>query len=216
MVDGCRERSALETFDMIVEYETPRQLANRLKIGREEFCQRLLTTLILHAPYPSWNARSKPSERGVLFLRGLWKLSGLDEWPGDDILFVDEFELKPRTDDEKGGAPDYAVLWDDGVWMVELKTEVASHQPTQIPGYFELARHHHRNAQLDLTYLTPPMAYNFEPPDPWARYAHVVWPDVAPLIASVWSAGEAPGQQAVIDGLLMQSTAWRQSAHRST
>lgn len=32
--------------------ETPAQLFGRLKLGREEFCQRLLTSLLLGAPYP--------------------------------------------------------------------------------------------------------------------------------------------------------------------
>lgn len=185
-----------------MEYETPRQLADRLKLGREEFAQRLLTTLILEAPYPRWNSRCAPSERGIQFLSGLWTASGFESWPGDDIEFVDEFELPPRVDGEKGGAPDYAVLWDDRVWMIELKTEVGSHQASQIPGYFELARHHHPASDIALTYLTPRMEYAFAAPGSWAGYAHVTWPGVAPLIASTWQRVDTPGQREVVDGLL--------------
>jgi hypothetical protein len=82
-----------------------------LSLGREEFCQRLLTTLILHAPYPRWNTRSIPSARGISFLRCVYEQTFGPPGPGDDLVFVDEFELRPRTDAERGGAPDYAVLW---------------------------------------------------------------------------------------------------------
>ena len=96
-----------------MEFETPRALLGRLELGREEFCQRLLTTLILHAPYPRWNTRSVPGPAGLTFLRELYARSFGGDWPGDDLLFVDEFELPPRNEGEKGGAPDYAVLWPD-------------------------------------------------------------------------------------------------------
>lgn len=185
-----------------MQYEPPRQLANRLKLGREEFGQRLLTTLILEAPYPRWNSRCVPSQRGIRFLHGLWTASGFGGWPGDDVVFVDEFELPPRADGEKGGAPDYAVLWQDRVWMIELKTEAGSHQTSQIPGYFELARHHHPDSDIAVTYLTPPMEYTFAAPGSWAGYAHVTWPVVAPLIAATWHGIEVPGQQQVVEGLL--------------
>lgn len=44
--------------------EDPWALLRRLKLGREEFCQRLLTMLILETDYPRWNTRSTPSARG--------------------------------------------------------------------------------------------------------------------------------------------------------
>jgi hypothetical protein len=185
-----------------VEYETPQQLANRLHLGREELCQRLLTMLILDAPYPRWNTRSSVCERGLAFLRELWELSGFSSWPGDELLFVDEFELPRRHEREKGGAPDYGVLWDDRVWMIELKTEVASHRATQIPGYLDLARHHHPDASIDLTYLTPPMAYDFRGSGDAVRYAQVTWPQLDPVLRSVWSEPRESGQRAVVNGLL--------------
>ncbi|MEV1005586.1 hypothetical protein [Nonomuraea sp. NPDC050202] len=49
---------------------------------------------------------------------------------------MDEFELRPRHDDEQGGAPDYAVLWTERLWMIELKTESSSHRRDQLSGYY--------------------------------------------------------------------------------
>lgn len=131
--------------------ESPVELANRLRLGREEFIQRLLTTLILDSPYPPWNSRSSVSEDGLRFLRSLWDLSELGPWPDADPVFVDEFELPGRHDDETGGAPDYAVVWPDRLWMIELKTEARSHRRGQLRLYFELAHHHHRGLPIDLT-----------------------------------------------------------------
>jgi len=52
-----------------------RKLLGRLRLGREEFRQRLLTMLILAGPYPKWNSRSRPSPAGVRFLKILDALS---------------------------------------------------------------------------------------------------------------------------------------------
>src|SRR5262245_17362923 len=138
-----------------MEFETPSQLHARLKLGREEFCQRLLTSLILNGPYPRWNTRSTLSPRGRAFLRKLHEMSYADGWSDEGCVFVDEFELPPRSDSERGGARDYAVLWDDALWLIELKTERASHRHSQISGYFDLALASHPGSYVDLTYLTP-------------------------------------------------------------
>lgn len=183
-----------------MEFETPAALLGRLKLGREEFCQRLLTTLILHGPYPRWNSRSVPGPAGLRFLRELHDMSFGGGWPGDDLLFVDEFELPPRSDEEKGGAPDYAVIWPDRLWLIELKTEKGSHRSTQVPSYFRLARHHHPSRQVDLLYVTPPMEAQYR--SELGRYAHLTWGDLAEPIKRVWPAGTDPGQQEVIDGLV--------------
>ena len=47
------------------DIEDPYGLLRRLRLGREEYCQRLLTMLILGGPYPRWNTRSAPSARGL-------------------------------------------------------------------------------------------------------------------------------------------------------
>ena len=55
--------------------EDPHALLRRLRLGREEYCQRLLTMLVLDADYPRWNTRSAPSPTGLAFLRALDELS---------------------------------------------------------------------------------------------------------------------------------------------
>ena len=57
---------------------------------------------------------------------------------------------------ERGGAPDWAVLTANRLWMIELKTEPGSHRRGQLHGYFELGRHYNPDKSLDLTYLTGP------------------------------------------------------------
>lgn len=184
-----------------MEFETPAALLGRLKLGREEALQRLLTCLILHGPYPRWNSRNSLSPAGESFLAALYERH-FGPWPGASPLFVDEFEMLPERDDERGGAPDYALLWEDRIWIIELKSERGSHRADQIPSYFRLAHHHFPAAAVDLLYLTPPMSAPYEPDTPWARYAHATWGEVADLIRQTWPAGSVPGQQAVIDGLL--------------
>lgn len=172
-----------------VALEPPATLLKRLRLGREEFCQRLLTMLILDGPYPRWNTRSSPSQPGVAFLRSLYTAQFGQPWPGDRLLFVDEFELAGRHEAEVGGAPDYTVLWADRLWLIELKTEKGSHRAGQIPGYFALARHHYPQAAIDLTYLTPLMEANYDPAQNWARYAHITWDKMVPLIQANWGSG---------------------------
>src|SRR4029453_16823025 len=94
-----------------VMLEDPLQLLGRLRLGREEYCQRLLTMLVLAGPYPRWNSRRRPSERGGRFLQALDALSFGDMvWDGRP-LFVDEFDLPKRHELEPGYAPDYGLLW---------------------------------------------------------------------------------------------------------
>lgn len=184
------------------EFETPATMMSRLKLGREEYCQRLLTTLLLHAPYPRWNTRSPLSPVGLEFLRRLHERCFGDGWPEGTPVFVDELELPARHEQERGAAPDYAVLWDDRVWLIELKTEKASHRKEQVPYYFELGHHHHPQARIDLTYLTSPMAAAFKPDLEWGRYAHITWDQIADLIRELWPDPTIPGQREVVEGLL--------------
>ena len=184
-----------------MRFETPAELFARLNLGREEFCQRLLTTLILEAPYPKWNSRSVACFQGVAFLRDLHARSFGFGWPGDEFLFVDEFELPARTEAEKGGYPDYSVLWDDKVWLIELKTESGSHRRDQIPYYFELARHHHPHCDIDFTYLTGPGSKSGQAIESWERFSHVEWADLIDLINRHWPDPILPGQAEVVAGL---------------
>jgi hypothetical protein len=43
----------------------------KIRLGREEYCQRLLTMLILGGTCPRWNTRIAPSPSGAQFLRQL-------------------------------------------------------------------------------------------------------------------------------------------------
>ena len=54
-----------------VVQEDPLTLLGRLRLGREEYCQRLLTMLILEDDYPRWNSRLIPSDDGLRFLGSL-------------------------------------------------------------------------------------------------------------------------------------------------
>ncbi|GAA2161971.1 hypothetical protein [Actinomadura napierensis] len=90
--------------------QDPSPLLDQLKLGREEYCQRLLTMLILDGAYPKWNGRNRPGAKGIEFLRALDTLCfDAAPWTGAP-LFVDEFELPKRHDAEAGAAPDYALL----------------------------------------------------------------------------------------------------------
>lgn len=216
--DGETDHEDSSSTPHRMEFETPAELLARLKLGREEFCQRLLTTLILGAPYPRWNTRSRACAEGTAFLRDLHDLSFGSRWPGDDFLFVDELELPARTPDEKGGYPDYGLLWADRVWIIELKTEPGSHRPAQIPYYFELARHHHATCDIDFTYLTGPGSKSGAATQPHERFCHLEWSDVIELIDRHWPDPILPGQAAVVGGLTdtiraldQPAKAWRES-----
>ena len=183
-------------------YERPDELLRRLKLGREETMQRLLTSLILGAPYPKWNTRSRPGAAGIVFLRSLFERCFGEPWPGDDLTFVDEYELRGRSDAEQGGAPDWAVLWNGRIWLIELKSERGSHRHDQIPGYFTLGRHHHPECQVDITYLTPTMQAPHTTSNEWERYAHLTWPEVVSLIRQAWPSPSDDGQAAVVAGVI--------------
>lgn len=196
-------------------FEDPLELLRRLKLGREEYCQRLLTMLIVGGPYPRWNTRSALSENGRRFLHALDALCfGSSDWRAAPV-FVDEFDLPRRHDGEAGAAPDYALLWDDRVWMIELKTEVSSHRPAQLPAYLELAGHHYPGCRIDLSYLTPPMPV--QPPvlGEHARFAHVSWTDIIPLLHAAWDGATAAEHHVLealltgIDGIGHSWMAWR-------
>src|SRR5690242_8758412 len=121
--------------------ETPDELLARLFLGREEYCQRLLTMLIVDDDYPRWNTRSRPSDRGMEFLSRLDVLSFGTTGDLRDADFVDELDLGKRPGDLKGSAPDWAVFTSDRLWLIELKTERGSHRDGQVPTYLATARH---------------------------------------------------------------------------
>jgi hypothetical protein len=177
--------------------EDPVQLLGRLRLGREEYCQRLLTMLILNGPYPPWNSRNRPSQQGTRFLQALDALSFAEATWNGQPMFVDEFDLPRRHELEVGSNPDYALLWDDRLWMVELKTERASHRARQLPGYFEFAAHYYPSCGIDLTYLTPSMPLVPPPVPAGMRFAHVTWDQLVPLVDETWGGGDQQQRRVV-------------------
>ena len=80
-------------------WESPEELWRRLKLGREEFLQRMLTTLIVGGDPPPWNVARTPSEQGVRFLHLLDVLAHgeapkMQPAPDPDA-FVDEYQQLP-------------------------------------------------------------------------------------------------------------------------
>jgi hypothetical protein len=197
-----------------MELETPEALLARLKLGREEYCQRLLTMLILDAPYPPWNTSHRPSTLGQAFLADLDGLSFGEHERMTPATFVDELELPARHQDESGGWPDYGVVWEDRLWIIELKTEAASHRPGQLEHYLDLAAHHYPSHHIDVTYLTPPMRHEVTAAPADTHVTHLTWPDVLPLIAKHWAGGTAWQQSAArtLDDVLSRTgTSWTQA-----
>jgi hypothetical protein len=174
-------------------YEDIRRVLTRRKLWREESLQLVLTCLIVGGVYPQWCTRSKPTVRGTEFLRRLHVLVFGAEPASPCDVFVDEFELPRRHEAERSGWPDWAVLWPDRVWMVELKTEEGSHRPDQLPHYLDLGAHHYPHATIDLTYLTGPLDKPAPGLHAGQRYHHIVWADVLPLVEQVW-ADEEPAR----------------------
>lgn len=116
-------------------------LWRRLALGREEYLQRLITTLIAGGDPPPWNTPRPPSERGSRFLRLLDDAAHADgsRQTAEPEVFVDEFLLPKLEETAQNGWPDWAALWQDRIWIIELKTEAASHRDDQLPYYLRLA-----------------------------------------------------------------------------
>ena len=160
-------------------WESPESLWRRLKLGREEFPQRLITTLIVGGDAPRWNSPSTPDEQGRRFLKLLDDLAYGDASHRDGAAeadaFVDEYLLPRLEDSAQNGWPDWAVLWRDRAWIIELKTEAGSHRDDQLPYYLLLAAAAHPGCRVDLTYITGPLS---KPPPEISegqRYCHLTW-----------------------------------------
>jgi hypothetical protein len=176
-------------------WESPRELWRRLKLGREEYLQRLITTLIVGGDPPAWNVPQTPSWQGQLFLRLLDGLAhgeppGRQASTGADV-FVDEYLLPKIEESARNGWPDWAVLWPDRVWVIELKTEQGSHRDDQLPYYLRLATAAHPGCRIDLTYITGPLRIPAPTLGHGQRYGHLQWSQVSPLVRPC--GGPTPG-----------------------
>jgi hypothetical protein len=159
-------------------------------LGREEFLQRLVTTLIVGGDAPRWNTSSAPDEQGRRFLQLLDDLAYGDASDGDGPTeagaFVDEYLLPKLVDSAQNGWPDWAVLWRDRAWIIELKTEAGSHRDDQLPYYLLLAAAAHPGCRVDLTYITGPLSKSPPEISEGQRYRHLTWAEVLPLVEAVW------------------------------
>jgi hypothetical protein len=177
-------------------WESPGDVWRRLKLGREEFLQRLITTLIVGGLPPRWNSPSTPDEQGRRFLRLLDDLAHGEgsnrDGPVEAEAFVDEYLLPKLVDSAQNGWPDWAVLWQDRAWIIELKTEAGSHRADQLPYYLRLAEAAHPGCQVDLTYITGALSKPGPATSVRQRYSHLTWPQVLPLIETVWGADRRP------------------------
>jgi hypothetical protein len=170
------------------------EVASTFWYSREERAQRALSSLILGHEPPAWNAADSPTRKGAEFLRRLDGLAFGSQHSGEPA-FVDEFELQKRHLGEKNRSPDYGVVWDDRLLLIELKTEKASHRSDQCADYLARGKHHYPAKQVDLIYLTPLMTAPVPPVPIGARYAHVDWPLVERLIDAIWSDSPDPSER---------------------
>jgi len=137
-----------------------------------------------------------PSEKGQEFLRLLDEAAhGPGEhWSRVDVpvTFVDEYLLPKLEAAAANGWPDWAVVWSDRVWMIELKTEAGSHRPDQLSYYLQLAAAAHPSCSLDLTYITGPLKKPAPELVAGQRYSHLTWGQVLPLVEEVWGRSTRP------------------------
>ena len=168
-----------------MRWEDPDALLT-MKLSREEYCQRMLTSLILGQPYPKWNTFNEPSLKGTTFLQRLHRKSYGIILDGS-LNFVDEFDLPPINREGSGGAPDYAILTPATLWIIELKTESGSHRKKQLPYYARLAAYHYPNHNIEFLYLTGPMERQNEIQDADFPFRHLFWSEVIELIDQTWA-----------------------------
>ena len=175
----------------------------KMKLGREEYIQRMLTSLVLGRSYPRWNTRNIPSGCGDKFLRELHK-QAFGTKLVEKLEFVDELELLSNNDEDANGAPDYAVFTKSGVWIIELKTEAGSHRSDQLPLYVRLARQSYPDLEISITYLTGPMArmeslYLEDVP-----FRHLHWTEITELISIHWSRSPYKEEQLLAAAILRE------------
>ena len=113
--------------------------------------------------------------------------------------FVDEYLLPKVEESAMNGWPDWAVLWPDRVWVIELKSEAGSHRADQLPYYLRLAAAAHPSCRVDLTYITGSLT---KPPPALSegqRYSHLQWTQVLPLVEDVWGNDGRPEVRAYVE-----------------
>jgi hypothetical protein len=115
------------------------------------------------------------------------------------VEFIDEYLLPKLEEGAANGWPDWAVLSDKRVWVIELKTEAGSHRADQLPYYLRLAAAAHPACNLDLTYITGPLTKPAPALLEGQRYSHVTWQEVLPIVDSAWGEDERPEVGAYVE-----------------
>lgn len=180
-------------------YGDPVEYLRRTNDGREGFCQTLTTTLLVGGTYPKWGTENALTEQGTVFFKALDRLSfGSDSWPHDPV-FVDEITMPKRHDDELSASPDWTLVFEDRIWIIELKTERSSHRANQLPHYLDLASHRYPGRAIDLVYLTGPLIKPAPALREGQRYVHLTWDDVLPLYEQAWGETEHAGIRRYLD-----------------
>jgi hypothetical protein len=153
--------------------------------GSEGTAQRYLCALLINGPQYGYHKSWPLSERGVRFVAGLYSRA-FGTAPADPPEFWNEMNLLAVNADDKQ-AVDYAFLWRDVSFLVELKTLGGSHRPGQLAEYLLRARHHNPEKAIDLLYLTQSMSAASPDPVPErCRYAHITWSQALDVADDVW------------------------------
>jgi hypothetical protein len=164
--------------------EDPEKLL-KMKLGREEYCQRMLTSLIVGGPYPKWGSENSPSERGEAFLQELHQMAYGTPLEAP-VSFIDEFDLPSDDGQQSGGCPDYAVFTPKHLWIIELKTESGSHRPDQLPIYARLAAHHYPDLTIEITYITGGIKRESEVAGSGVPFRHFFWQEIVGSVQNRW------------------------------
>lgn len=114
---------------------------------------------------------------------------------------MDEYRLPKLDDGAQNGWPDWAVLWPDRAWVIELKTEKASHRDDQLPYYLYLATAAHPGSRVDLTYITGPLAKPGHALVQGQRDSHLTWESVLPLLEVAWADDPRPEVAAYVEAV---------------
>lgn len=185
-----------------MNWEDPDQ-AMRMKHSREEYCQRLLTSLIIAAPDPGWNKQREPSERGYDFLSRLFERTTGTPLEGAPLL-VNEFALPGKTPGTGDKSPDYGVLTGELLWIIELKTEKGSHRHDQLPDYEMLGNYHYPDHRFEMLYLTPEMERQSQDGFELCGFAHLFWQEMTDLIGDTWAESPHAEEQRLCAALIRE------------
>lgn len=174
--------------------DDPAELIESKDYGSEGTAQRYLCALLINGPAYGYHKTWPLSERGARFVARLYRHS-FGALPTDAPIFWNEMNLR-AVDADDDHAVDYAFLWPDIQFLVELKTLGGSHRPGQLAEYLRRARHHNPEQAIDLLYLTQPMVAATPDDMPErCRYAHTDWPEAMAIAEDVWGDSEDPREK---------------------